>query len=46
MKKGRQKMTWKKRDEEESVKAGLRRKNALCRSMWCVSANQIAAGLS
>ena len=31
--------------EEESVMVGLRRKDALCRSMWSVGVNQIAAGL-
>ena len=39
------KRTWKKQVEEESMKAGLRRKDALCRSMWSVSVNKIAAGL-
>ena len=29
----------------KSVKVGLRREDALCRSMWSVSINQIAAGL-
>ena len=31
--------------EEESVKVGLEMKDALCRSMWSVSVNKIAAGL-
>ena len=39
------KRTWKKQVEEESVKIGLRREDALCRSMWSVGVNQIAAGL-
>ena len=38
-------MTWKKQFEEESVKVGLRREDALCQSKWSVSVNQIAAGL-
>ena len=44
-KKGRPNRTWKKLVEEESVKVGLRREDALCRSMWSVGVNQIAAGL-
>ena len=56
-KKGRSKMTWKKQVEEESVKVGLRREDALCRlnwinadtplclSKWSVGVNQIFAGL-
>ena len=44
-KKGRTKMTWNKQVEEERVKAGLRRENALCRSKWSVSINQTAAVL-
>ena len=44
-KKGRLKRTWKKQVEEESVKVALRRQDALCRSMWCVGVDQIAAGL-
>ena len=43
-KKGRLKRTWKKQVEEESVKVGLRREDALCRSKWSVGVNQIAAG--
>ena len=49
------KRTWKKEDmekedmkkqvEEESMKVGLRREDALCRSKWSVDVNQIAAGL-
>ena len=31
--------------EEESVKVGLRREDALCRSKRSVGANQIASGL-
>ena len=31
--------------EEENVKVGLRRKDALCRSKWSVGVNQIATGL-
>ena len=31
--------------EEESVKVGLRRRDALCRSIWSVGVNQIVAGL-
>ena len=44
-KKGRSKSTWRKQAEEESVNAGLRSKNAFCRSKWSVGVNQIAAGL-
>ena len=44
-KKGRPKRTWKKQVEDESMKVGLRRKDALCRSKWSVSVNKIAAGL-
>ena len=44
-KKGRPKRTWKKQDEEESVKAGLRSEDAFCRSKLSVGVNQIAAGL-
>ena len=36
---------WKKQLGEESVKDGLRRKDALCRSMWSVGVCQITAGL-
>ena len=31
--------------EEESMKVGLRRNDALCRSKWSVSINKIAARL-
>ena len=44
-KKGRPKRMWKKQFEEESVKVGLRREDALCLSMWSVGVNTIAAGL-
>ena len=44
-KKWRLKRTWKKQVVEESVKVGLRREDALYRSMWSVDVNQIAAGL-
>ena len=36
----------KRQGEEESVKVGLRREDALGRSKWSVSVNMIAAGLS
>ena len=44
-KKGSPKRTWMKQVEEESVKVGLRREDALCRSKWSVGINQIAVGL-
>ena len=44
-KKGRRKRKWKKQVEEQSMKVGLRRKDALCRSKWSVEVNQIATGL-
>ena len=44
-KNGRLKRTCKKQVEEESVKVGLRREDALGRSKWSVGANQIADGL-
>ena len=44
-KKGRPKRTWKRQVEEESVKIGLRRKDALCRSKLSVDINKICAGL-
>ena len=44
-KKGRSKRTWKMYVEIESVMVGLRREDALCRSMWIVGVNQIATGL-
>ena len=43
--KGRPERTWKKQVEEESVKVGLRRADALCRSKWSVGVNWIAAEL-
>ena len=36
---------WKKQVEEESVKVGLRREDALCRLKWSVVVNQISSGL-
>ena len=42
-KKGRPKRTWKKQAEEESMKIGLRRKDALCHSMWSVGINKTTA---
>ena len=39
------KRTWKKQVEEESVKVGLRRKDALSQSKWSVGINLIAAGM-
>ena len=44
-KKGRPKRSWKREIDEESVKVGLRRNDALCRSKWSVGVNKIAAGL-
>ena len=44
-KKGRLKRTWKKQVEEESVKVGLRREDALCLSRWSVCVNKFASGL-
>ena len=44
-KKRRLKRTWKKQVEGESVKIGLRREDALCRSKWSVGIDLIAAGL-
>ena len=44
-KKERPKRTWKWQVEEESVKIGMRREDALCRRKWSVGVNQIAAGL-
>ena len=40
-KKGRPKRMWKRQVEEESVKVGLRRVDALCRSKWSVGVNKI-----
>ena len=36
---------WKKKVEEESMKVGMRRKDALCRSMCSVGVKKIATGL-
>ena len=44
-KKRRLKRTWRKQGEEEGVKVGLRREDALFRSMWSIGINQTAAGL-
>ena len=44
-KKGKPKRTWKKQVEEESMKVGLRRKDAIYRSKWSVVVHNIAAGL-
>ena len=44
-KKGWPKRTWVRQVEEESVKIGMRREDAVCRSKWSVDVNQIAAGL-
>ena len=44
--KRRLKRTWKKQVEEESVKVGLRKEDAPCRSKWNVGLYQIAAELS
>ena len=44
-KKEKLKKTWKQQVEEESVKVGLRKEDALCRSKWSVGVNQIDAGL-
>ena len=38
-KKGSPKRTWERQVEEESVKVGLRREDALCRSKWSVGIN-------
>ena len=43
-KKGRPKRTWKKQVEEERMKVGQRRKDALGHSKWNVGVNKIAAG--
>ena len=42
---GRSKRIWKKHAEEESLKIGLRKKDACCRSKCSVGVNQISAGL-
>ena len=44
-KNGSPKGIWKKQVEEESMRVGLRRKDALCHSKWSVFVNKIAAGL-
>ena len=44
-KKLRPKRTWKKVVEEESMKVGLRRKDALCRQKLSVGRNKIVVGL-
>ena len=41
--KGRLKRTWKKQVEEECVRVGLRKEDALCRSKWKSGVHQIAA---
>ena len=45
-KKGSPRRTWKRQVEEESMKVGLRREDAFCRSKCGVDVNNIAAGLS
>ena len=45
MEEGEAKDDMKKQIDEESMKVGLRRKDAICRSKWCVGVNKIAAGL-
>ena len=44
-KKGRPKRTWKRQVEEEYMKVGLKRKDALRCSKWSVGVNKLAAGL-
>ena len=44
-KKGRPKRAWKRQVEEESMKVGLGREDACCRSKRSVSVYKIAAGL-
>ena len=44
MKKGRLEKMWRKQVEDESVRIGLRRGDALSQSKWSVGVNQIAAG--
>ena len=44
-KKGKPKRTRNRQVEEESMKVGLRKEDALCRSMLSAGVNQIAAGL-
>ena len=41
----RLKRTWKKQVEEESVKVGLRREDALCLSKWIIGVNMIGIRL-
>ena len=41
-KKWRTKRTWKKQVEEESVKVGLSREDAPCRSKWIIGVNLIS----
>ena len=36
---------WNKQFEEERMKVGLRRKDALCCSKWSVGINKVTAGL-
>ena len=44
-KKGWPNRTWRKKAEKETVLVGLKRRDALYRSMWSVGINHIAAGL-
>ena len=44
-KKGSPRRTCKSKFDEKSMKCGLRRKDALCRSKWSIGVNKIAAGL-
>ena len=44
-KKGWPKRTQKKQVDEESIKVGMSREDALCRSNWSAGINQIATGL-
>ena len=44
-KQGKPMWMWKNQVEEESMKVGVRREDALCCSMWSVCINKIAAGL-
>ena len=46
MVKGSKRGCGKKLVEEESVKVGLRREDALCRSKWSVGVNQIEVNLA
>ena len=45
MVKGRLKSIWKKQVDEESMKVGLNRENAPCRSKWSVCVNLIVTRL-